>query len=418
MKILWFNKDYIKLNSGYAKAQREVIPRILNNSDHEIDIVCTVGIEQHFPDEWVVGNKKVRIYPGLQNKLTAEDIIEDHFKKAKADLLFIWMDSWIFRKLPKMPIAERTIFYTPIDYYPVPNFVADDLRNYLGVVTMCNWAKEVLEKEHQLENVFGYIYHGVNTDFYKPLADSKEEIKEKFAITKKSLGADKDDFLISIIAANQTRKNWPQMFEGIKIFIENNPDIKTKIYCHTQHSILEGGFNIPELANFYGLSDKMNIANPALYFWSEYEEEEMARIYNVSDVTMGGCAIEGFGFPTIESLACGTPSIGIDFGATQELLRPIAPELLVKIANWQVFMNVLRKPIPDPYDIADKLEKIANKDPEHYFKKHKIIQKYFDWDNIVKNGFIPLFERAEEILDKRCVNIPVYKTNKKVEVIE
>jgi glycosyltransferase involved in cell wall biosynthesis len=40
-------------------------------------------------------------------------------------------------------------------------------------------------------------------------------------------------------------------------------------------------------------------------------------------------AFEGFGLVTLEALACGTPALGTPIGATPEILRPLAMQLVL-----------------------------------------------------------------------------------------
>lgn len=58
-------------------------------------------------------------------------------------------------------------------------------------------------------------------------------------------------------------------------------------------------------------------------------ESELPRILNAADCTMmPSLDLEGFGLATVESLACGTPVLGSDAGATPEILRDLDADLV------------------------------------------------------------------------------------------
>ncbi len=58
-------------------------------------------------------------------------------------------------------------------------------------------------------------------------------------------------------------------------------------------------------------------------------EEALPAYYRVADLfVLPSAAFEGFGMVTLEALASGTPAIGTPVGATPELLRPLAPQLV------------------------------------------------------------------------------------------
>ena len=50
--------------------------------------------------------------------------------------------------------------------------------------------------------------------------------------------------------------------------------------------------------------------------------EQLAKIYRSVDFSINSSRSEGFGFTVAESLACGTPAIFGDFGATREFKTP------------------------------------------------------------------------------------------------
>jgi len=403
MRILVFNKDFPKIKSAYGKCLDEIwIKRIAKQTRHKIAAFTSVGI-----DNWEAEIDGVNCYPGLGQKIVGEDVILNHYADFKADLLWVQMDSWCFTKLYDYSAQRRLnlVMYIPIDFYPIPKYLIQRLSKAYGIVTMNQWAQDELRKAG-LNNVLGYIYHGFNPSACKKYGKTKREVIEKFKGFRRALGANEKDFLITIVAANQPRKSWGQWFEGIKIFIDENPDINVKVYCHTIANI-SGGFNLGELVEFYGLKN-VRIAQFYPYWLGRISEEQMAKMYAVSDVTLEA-NIEGFGMPVVESWANGTPSIGLNFGVQKELLEKVTPELLVDVGGWKMEANLLRKPIPNPISIAKKL-KIAYENKDKYFERvSEFAQNNFSWDRIVKTGFIPLLDFIEKDFEKKCFKPPTQK---------
>jgi glycosyltransferase involved in cell wall biosynthesis len=60
------------------------------------------------------------------------------------------------------------------------------------------------------------------------------------------------------------------------------------------------------------------------------DDDDLVRYYQAADVfVLPSVAFEGFGLVTLEALACGTPVLGTPIGATPEILRPLAPQLVL-----------------------------------------------------------------------------------------
>lgn len=67
----------------------------------------------------------------------------------------------------------------------------------------------------------------------------------------------------------------------------------------------------------------------AVRFAGYVDDATLVEYYQVADLfVLPSLAFEGFGMVTLEALACGTPVVGTPIGATPEILRPLAPQLL------------------------------------------------------------------------------------------
>lgn len=81
--------------------------------------------------------------------------------------------------------------------------------------------------------------------------------------------------------------------------------------------------SLKELAEARGVSDVVR-------FVGFLDDETLIRHYQSADLfVLPSLAFEGFGMVTLEALACGTPALGTPIGATPEILRPLAPQLVL-----------------------------------------------------------------------------------------
>jgi glycosyltransferase involved in cell wall biosynthesis len=388
MKIMVFNKDHPKLSSGYAKCLREIwVKRLAKEFD--IAIYATVPHLMFF-DEY----EGVKVYTNMSENpcdvASGRDSLLVNYQNFGANLLFTQVDVFVLGEASRLK-KEKLInwmAYVPIDFSPIPSFVFERLKYANRVIPMCEWAEKELRK--QLDNVSSYIYHGVDTSIFKPLGESKSSIRNNIPnnIVRE------DEFLILVIQRNSLTKNWTELLEGIRIFLDSNPDIKTKIYIH---AFPKGDFDLLNLINLFGLENNCVICSPFKYYHSLYTEKDLALIYNLGDVNISVGA-EGFGLPLIEAMSCGTASIGLDFGAPGEILEKITPELKVKVKDFRFDTSkFVKRPYPSPEDIAKKLEIVASKGSEHYFQKVSKFAQQFSWDSVAEKIKFILKEFESEI---------------------
>jgi hypothetical protein len=85
-------------------------------------------------------------------------------------------------------------------------------------------------------------------------------------------------------------------------------------------------------------------------------DQWLAAMYSACDLTCLPTAGEGFGYPVVESLACGTPCVTGAFGAQSEFLTGWRDAWVCPtIATHLITNNTLIEPIYDPQQFASRL---------------------------------------------------------------
>lgn len=327
-----------------------------------------------------------------------------HYLRHGYECLLAQYDLWALNTLITLIRQHRVTFipYVPLDHYQLHPTVAEKLTAATYIIAMCKYGLNQLTRAG-FKNAI-YIHHGVDTNVFKQII-SKEYTPEQL---RKDMGFEPDSFIIGIIKMNKgTRSGLPRQLEIIKKFIEQNPDIKTRIYLHTELNA-PTGFNLETVLKILGLENITRTADQHRYYSSEYFDIHMAKMYNACDVTLSCTLSEGFGLPIIESMACGTPAIVGDYTSMTELVKPVAPELLVPPITtiWQ--QTPARYFLADMEKGAEALEKVANTDPSYYAKRvSEYAKKTWDWREKIAPQWIQFFnETFPKYIEDNCLKIP------------
>jgi glycosyltransferase involved in cell wall biosynthesis len=358
---------------------------------HEIGIFAYWGLDSEHPINW----EGIPIFTRFRDPW-GSDIVSEHFSRFKADFLMPIYDIWVTPKIPEM---VRTVAYSPTDHDPPAMFLKAAMEKCWKLIPYCEWAEKSL-KDAGLKNVMKNIPHGVDTKLFKPI--DKIFCRKAFGLKEDAM----DAFIVGIVAGNydkEGRKAWDKQLETLKIFRDQNPDCKLRIFLHTDIKNTIHGFDLQGMLNFFGLQDITYQPDP-YYFIQPLPYEKMPYIYNMFDVHMLCSRREGFGLPNIESQACGVPNIGTDFSATSELTHPdlrvkVKDKIMTPILSWTA--------IPDSWDAAQKIEMLW-KSPDK-LEKHKkwsleFAQKYDWYGDMVYGRWVKALDIIKEDLEKEDKN--------------
>jgi len=300
------------------------------------------------------------------------------------DVLFTLYDVWVF-KGEAFNNIKQIASWTPLDHITIPPSVLEWLKkpNVLPIA-MSPHGKRQME-ENGLECV--YIPHAVDTKVMKPVKTIKGMDARKF------MGIDDNDFVVGMNAANKAsglvhRKAFAENLMAFSIFAKNRPD--AKIYLHTDPFGGAGGWNLFILCESLGIKPEQVLFPDIADYRYGISQEVLAAYYTAMDVLLTPSFGEGFGVPTIESMACGTPVIGSNWAATPDLVSEDS-YLVDGQPAWDAGQNAWWQ-TPSIPAITNALEAAYAKKSQ---KSEKSIEfaKQFDVDTVWTNDWLPLWKK-------------------------
>ena len=278
------------------------------------------------------------------------------------------------RKWLAKPPFEKWL-YCPIDgagYEGRLTFsIMKTLFGFDRILAYSEWGKSVIEATISPEEAkarhLDALPHGIDTSVFCPTPDRSlarsvlPQITNAASVIAKPRGVKDNEFLVGIVATNQSRKNWALGIETVAALAQHN---KVRLWIHTD--ALQRHFDILGTLIDCGLLGEQTLVSTG-----DLTDTAMADAYSACDVTLG-IGPEGFGYPIFESLACGTPCIHGNYGGAPEHLPP---EYLVEpIGFYRDGLQGTSRPVYRASDFADKVMKVAG--------TRATLPSHLDWINL------------------------------------
>jgi glycosyltransferase involved in cell wall biosynthesis len=314
-RILWVS-NAPWAGTGYGQQTAQVIPR-LKKDNYEIAVAANYGLEAN-NTFWNSKSGPIQIYARGHDQYS-NDVIPAHMydwsvKDPEAkNLLITLFDVWVFKgdKWSDWNVAS----WVPIDHLPAPVEVLQWCKKpNVSPIAMSKFGQQMLENAG-IESY--YVPHAVES-VYKPT----HYLPELKMTPREFMGLPEDAFVVGMNAANKgvypCRKAFGENLLAFSMFAQGKENVY--LYLHTDASGSLGGIRLKDLIMSVGIpEDKVVFVDPYL-LRTGLSIETMAGIYTAMDVLLATSYGEGFGVPTIEAQACGTPVIVSDFAASSELV--------------------------------------------------------------------------------------------------
>ncbi len=365
--------------TGYGAQAKLFIPRIAELG-HEQTMTAFYGLEGA-PLTW----NGMRVYPRAFHPY-GQDIVGANAVHAGADIILSLLDAWVCE--PKGYGKTPWAAWFPIDSEPIPPPVADVVRQARWPIVMSEFGKRMAEQAGIKSH---YVPHGVDTKVFHDMGNQRDMLKWP-----------KDKFIVGMVAANKgnpSRKAFVENIAAFRMFQKKHPDAWLYLHTYMSERGENSGVNLTEYMDSlgmergrdYGVCDQYN------YIMS-FPESYMAAAYSSMDVHMLVSMGEGFGIPTLEAQACGTPVVVGDWTAMSELC----------FAGWKVDKQDAQ-PVWTPlaaYQYTPRAEAIADKLDEAYKTAGRMRKDaregamQYDADKVTKEYWQPVLAEIEKQVTK------------------
>lgn len=315
-RILWVS-NAPWAGTGYGQQTAQVVPRL--QDEYELAIAANYGLEAN-TTYWNSGRGNVFIYPRGFDQWS-NDVIPAHAqdwanRNPNVDHLIITLfDVWVF-KGPQWG-EHRVASWVPIDHTPIPPEVANWSRlPFVTPIAMSQYGKSLFDN---LGIQAEYVPHAIE-DVFEPTETLPTPDGE--ITSRKFLNIPEDAFVVGMNAANKgvypTRKAFGENLLAMSIFMQKHKDVF--LYMHTEATKSMGGIDLRKLIKAVGIDENRVVFIDQYMLRAGLNQKLMALMYTGLDVLLATSYGEGFGIPTIEAQACGTPVIVSNYAASPELV--------------------------------------------------------------------------------------------------
>ena len=291
--------------------------------------------------------------------------IEQILDQVKPTFLWTIGDIWMVDYITQLKNRNnfKWVAYTPIDGEPIPKYWDPWFKNPNRLVMETEYGYNMVKKFNPTID-HRWVYHGCNPRKYYPLPEEARLAVKKqiqyFKITGENninlaQGLDENDYIVGTLARNQPRKNYDRNIRAFSVFAKDKPNVK--LWCHA--APIDQGYNLVQLAHYYGIQDKVIFSNKHTIN-NGLNEDELNLVMNMWDCHFLPTQGEGFGIPILETMAAGVPQVVTDYTSHVEFASKGG--LMIPLDPLDDFMMGLPHPVeravPKPSVCAQVLQQM------------------------------------------------------------
>lgn len=417
--------DSPTIRSGLARVHRQVIDSLLAEG-HQVfpcgwftyDLPTLSAIQQKKIKAPAIfyesphGKVRVLNVPKRDdNKMLPMTAIWDAMQLFKPDIVLTIGDHWEFWYMQAIrqqcDYSVKWVSYLTVEYEGVPKKWKNLLRSADLLISPSKFGKDVLNS----------VVPGMDVAFVPYITEPCFQKFDPAERTKlRAARGLSDEIRFMTVGQNTIRKNIPTLLQAVAILKKRRPKDRSKFYVHTNYGACDPQeayiFDLDDIVERLGVAEWIQFPDHTVSILDKPDDHVMVDEYNASDFYISTALYEGYGFPIVESMACGIPSILNNTSTAPEHVggkeqgwadRGYLMENKIEIHPPAKFINVLR-----PDLIANAIEAaidLHEKDQEKLSKMSAGCELYAKGltPDLMKTNM----SMALAGLSKRTVSLPV-----------
>lgn len=252
-------------------------------------------------------------------------------------------------------------------YFPVDGTGVGDRLTTMAQVTLAGydrlaayttWGQQVLSRS--VSKPVDWMPHGINLEVWR----QRDRVAARMAME-----IDEGDFVVGCVMTNQPRKDWALAFtlaRELRVVIPN-----LKLWAHTDVLERDNGWSFHGLAADFGVGDCIRVT-----LGGTMSDKQLSYWYSGCDITVLPSLGEGFGYPIVESLACGVPVVHGNYGGGAELVPEKSWLVEPQATRLEGLHNTVR-PVYDPVEWVKTVKAVSDSKVQPDYCRAAV--EHLDW---------------------------------------
>ncbi len=263
-KKLLYHSDFSLLRTGFGCAAKLILSHLYNTGKYDIVHFCC-GMTDPHQDYERVPWKSIGALPAdahtsqalnrdpklAQMASYGANTIDEVMAKEKPDVYIGVQDIWgcDFALRKSWFTKDNMAIWTTLDSLPILPMAVEAAKNSKNF--WC-WSEFATKGLHKLGHDHVKTLHGPldESNYYRLDDETRLRNRKLFNISE-------DAFIVGFVFRNQLRKSVPNLLEGYRKFLDQNPELQkegaSKLLLHTNFS---EGWNIHKLAKEYNIKEE------------------------------------------------------------------------------------------------------------------------------------------------------------------
>lgn len=289
--------DHLLSPSGVGTQIKYMIDHLIKTGRYQF--VCLGGAVKHpdyRPQKIDIYGEDLLIFP--VDGYGSQDIIRSVLRTQRPDILWFMTDprfyEWLWDIEDEVRANVPMVYYHVWDNLPYPKFNVPYYRSNDVVATISKLTDDVVKNvAPDVDRI--YIPHSVDLGIFRKLPEHD--------IHKLKADTFGNRFVLFFNSRNAKRKMSGSVLWWFKEFLDIVGHDKAGLLMHTDPKDPNG-------QDLEAMLHELKITDGQVKFSVGHgPAQEIATLYNMSDVTVNISDAEGFGLSVLESLACETPAI-------------------------------------------------------------------------------------------------------------